>query len=341
MKLSDFDYHLPKELIAQYPLPQRDEARLLVLDRVKGTIQHSVFKDILYYLEKNDLLVLNDTKVLPSRLFGNRISGGRVEVFLVNRKSGSTFSAMIKPSRVRPGEKIIFNGGKLFAEVCAKNEVVFNTGNIDDIYKLGVMPLPPYIKREAELCDNIYYQTVYARKEGAVASPTAGLHFTEELIEKIKEYGATFAHVTLHVGPGTFKPVKVEDVTAHKMDPEYFEIPGDCAQKLDEAKKEKKRIIAVGTTSLRAIESYASGVSSGYTDLFIYPGYKFKSADSLLTNFHLPKTTLFMLVCAFCAAGASATHCGGAGIELAKKAYQEAIDKKYRFYSYGDAMLIL
>jgi len=207
--------------------------------------------------------------------------------------------------------------------------VTFNTGHVEDVYGLGVMPLPPYIKRAAEGCDNIYYQTVYAKKEGAVASPTAGLHFTDELMEKIKKYGADFTNVTLHVGPGTFKPVKAEDITKHEMEPEYFQIPKDAAERIDGAKKEKKRLIAVGTTSLRALESYASGIRKGYTDLFIYPGYKFKLSNCLLTNFHLPKTTLFMLVCAF------------AGEKITKKAYQEAIDKRYRFYSYGDAMLIL
>jgi S-adenosylmethionine:tRNA ribosyltransferase-isomerase len=334
MKLSDFDYCLPKELIAQYPLPQRDEARVLVIERAKGTIEHSVFKEVLYYLKKGDLLVLNDTKVIPCRLFGKRRTGGKAEVFLVSRKRGSAFCVMIRPGRVRCGEKIIFNGGKVFAEVLGKNEVAFNTDNIDDIYKLGVMPLPPYIKRTAQDSDNIYYQTVYARREGAVASPTAGLHFTDELIQKIKKSGVNFAHITLHVGLGTFRPLKSEDITKHKMEPEYFQVPPDAAKEIEKARKEKKRIIAVGTTSLRALESYANGVRKGYTDLFIYPGYKFKLTDCLLTNFHLPKTTLFMLVCAFCSAG-------GAGTELAKKAYQEAIDKKYRFYSYGDAMLII
>jgi len=329
MKLSDFDYNLPKELIAQYPLLQRDQARLLVLSREKGTIEHCVFKDLANYLKEDDLFIVNDTKVLPSRLFGKRKTGGKVEILLVNRISGSTFRAMIKPSRVKLGEKIIFDGGSIFAQISNKNEVSFNIDDIETIYKLGVMPLPPYIKRDAQGSDNIYYQTVYARNEGAIASPTAGLHFTQDLIEKIKKSGVNFANVTLHVGVGTFKPVKVEDITAHKMDPEYFDIPEESARLLNNAKNTKKRIIAVGTTSLRAIESYASGIKNGYTDLFIYPGYKFKLSNSLLTNFHLPKTTLFMLVCAF------------AGEALAKKAYQEAVDKNYRFYSYGDAMLIL
>jgi S-adenosylmethionine:tRNA ribosyltransferase-isomerase len=329
MRLSDFDYHLPKELIAQYPLIQRDEARLMVLDRADQTFEHGVFKSIQHYLKRNDLLVLNDTKVLPCRLFGKRATGGKVEVFLVDRKPHSTFKVMIRPGRVKQGEKIIFNGGNIYAQVKGKDEVVFNTDDISSIYGLGVMPLPPYIKREAEPSDNIYYQTVYAKNSGAVASPTAGLHFTEALMDQISENTAGFAKVTLHVGPGTFKPVKSEDITEHKMDPEYFEVSEEAAKKIEKARKDKGRIIAVGTTSLRALESYAEGQVKGFTDLFIYPGYKFKLADCLLTNFHLPKTTLFMLVCAFC------------GEKFAKDAYREAVDKGYRFYSYGDAMLIL
>ena len=329
MKLSDFDYSLPKELIAQYPLQERESARLLVLNRGKGTIQHAVFKDILKYLLEGDLLVLNDTKVLPCRLFGKRATGGRVEIFLLSNKQGRSFNAMISPGRVKIGEKIIFNGGKISAQVLGKNEVVFNTDDDSAVYGLGVMPLPPYIKRPAEPADNINYQTVYASKEGEVASPTAGLHFSERLIEKLKSSGIDFAKITLHVGLGTFKPVKAEDVTDHKMEPEYFEVPKEAVDKIESSRKEKKRIIAVGTTSLRALESYAVGASKGFTDLFIYPGYKFKITDGLLTNFHLPKTTLFMLACAF------------AGERLAKKAYAEAIAEKYRFYSYGDAMLII
>ncbi len=329
LKLSDFDYYLPKELIAQYPLLVRDAARLLVLNRKKQTIEHRLFHGILDYLNKNDLIVLNDTKVLPCRLIGKRSTGGRVEILLLNRKGGFNFNAMIKPSRLNLGEKIIFNGGETFAEVTSKNEVTFNVDNLDTIYNLGSMPLPPYIKRDSEDIDNIYYQTVYASREGAIASPTAGLHFTKEVLKIIEARGINFANITLHVGVGTFKPVKSEDIRQHKMESEYFRIPKDSIQAMEKTKQENARIIAVGTTSLRTLETFANGVAEGFTDLFVYPGYKFKLADCLLTNFHLPKTTLFMLVCAF------------AGEAFAKKAYQEAIDKKYRFYSYGDAMLIV
>ena len=329
LKLSDFDYILPKELIAQYPLKERDNARLFVLQRSKEAIEHCLFKDIKDYLKKDDLLVLNNTKVLPSRIFGRRLTGGRVEILLLKRKGNSTFSALLKPGRLKIGEKIIFNGGKTFAKITAKNEVAFNIRDAGSIYKLGVMPLPPYIKREAQELDNEYYQTIYAKEEGAIASPTAGLHFTKDLIKGLEESGVNTAYVTLHVGLGTFKPVKAEDITSHKMEPEYFNIPEGALKKIEEAKRKNNRIFAVGTTSLRALESYASGIKKCETDLFIYPGYKFKLTDCLLTNFHLPKTTLFMLVCAFC------------GENLAKKAYLEAIEKKYRFYSYGDAMLIL
>lgn len=329
MKLSDFDYYLPKELIAQYPLMDRDNARLLVLDLKKRTIKHRIFRDISEYLKKDDLIVLNNTKVLPCRLIGSRITGGKVEVLLVNKKDGLSFNALIKPSRVKLGEKIIFNGNKSYGTVSAKNEITFSFKDIESVYKLGTMPLPPYIKREAQDLDSIYYQTVYAKEEGAIASPTAGLHFTENLIAGLKSLGVHITYVTLHVGIGTFKPVKEEDVAKHKMDPEYFIIPKPSINEIEKTRNNKARIIAVGTTSLRALETYASGVNEGYTDLFVYPGYKFKITDCLLTNFHLPRTTLFMLVCAF------------AGEEQAKKAYQEAIEKKYGFYSYGDAMLIM
>ncbi|MCK9604249.1 MAG: tRNA preQ1(34) S-adenosylmethionine ribosyltransferase-isomerase QueA [Candidatus Omnitrophica bacterium] len=330
MKLSDFDYDLPKELIAQYPLKERDNARLLVLKRQSGSIEHRVFKDIADYFKAGDLFVLNDTKVLPSRLKGFRASGGKVEVLLLNRKEGLTFTALMKPGRLKINEKIIFDGGSVSATIDSKNEITFAAPDIESIYKLGAMPLPPYIKREVEESDNIYYQTVYASKEGAVASPTAGLHFTQALLEKINQQGVNFSYLTLHVGHGTFKPVKIDDITRHKMEPEYFQIPESTINAVEETKAKDKRVIGVGTTTLRTLESYAAtGSKAGQTDLFIYPGYKFKAVDSLLTNFHLPRTTLFMLVCAF------------AGIELARYAYREAIDKKYRFYSYGDAMLIV
>lgn len=329
LKLSNFDYDLPKELIAQYPLKERDNARLLVLNRAQGSIEHRIFKDVIDYFNDTDLLILNDTKVLPSRLIGKRLSGGRVEILLLKRKNNSIFEALIKPSRVKVNEKIIFNGGEISAEIISKNEVGFNVDNPDAVYELGVMPLPPYIKRESEELDNMYYQTIYAREAGAVASPTAGLHFTEELLKKIKSSNTNIAYLTLHVGIGTFKPVKAEDITQHKMEAEYFNIPKDTQDLLKQTRNKKGRVIAVGTTSLRALESYASGFEKGNTDIFIYPGYQFKAVDCILTNFHLPRTTLFMLVSAF------------AGDKLIKKAYKEAVDKKYRFYSYGDAMLIL
>jgi S-adenosylmethionine:tRNA ribosyltransferase-isomerase len=330
MKLSDFDYQLPKELIAQYPLPERDSARLLVVDRGSGKIEHKIFKDITGYFKKNDLLVLNDTKVLNCRLKGKRKSGGKVEVFLLKPKEGLIFEAMIKPARLRVDEKIIFPGSPITAEIIGRNEVKFNANSVEEVYSLGVIPLPPYIKREAEEQDARYYQTVYARENGSVASPTAGLHFTPELLSRIQQAGTEIAYVTLHVGHATFKPVSAEDITQHKMGSEVFTISEEAQEKLSRSKQEGAgRVIAVGTTSCRTLETYASGKTKGSTDLFIYPGYKFQLVNGLLTNFHLPKTTLFMLVCAFC------------GEDLAKKAYAEAIKENYRFYSYGDAMLIL
>lgn len=329
LKLSDFDYILPKELIAQHPLTERDTARLLVLNRKDGKIEHHIFKDIADYLHKDDLLILNDTKVLPGRLKGRRLTGGKVDILLLNQKSDLIFDALIKPNRVKLKEKIIFNSAKFYAEVTAKNEITFLAPDINAIYNLGMMPLPPYIKREPERLDSIYYQTVYARCKGAIAAPTAGLHFTKDLIKKISSKGIDIAYLTLHIGYTTFRPVKTEDVTKHNMEPEYFQIPNLAIKMIKKTHAQRGRIIAVGTTSLRALETYGSGIRQGYTDLFIYPGYKFKLADCLLTNFHLPRTTLFILVCAF------------AGKKLIKEAYQEAIVQKYRFYSYGDAMLII
>ncbi|MDP3731952.1 MAG: tRNA preQ1(34) S-adenosylmethionine ribosyltransferase-isomerase QueA [Candidatus Omnitrophota bacterium] len=329
MKLSEFDYPLPKELIAQYPLKERDTARLLVLDRKHNTIEHRLFKNIIDYFQPADLLVLNNTKVLTSRLIGSRATGGKVELLLLRQKTGLTFDALIRPGRIKLKEKIIFNGGKTFCEVTAKNEISFSADDTEAIYNLGVMPLPPYIKRDSEDLDSIYYQTVYAQELGSIASPTAGLHFTEELITKIKSAGLNITYITLHIGYSTFKPVKSEDITEHKMEKEYFQITKEAQSHIKEAHLKKGRIFAVGTTTCRSLETYALGNKDGYTDLFIYPGYKFKMTDCLLTNFHLPRTTLFMLACAF------------AGEKLIKKAYQEAIDKKYRFYSYGDAMLII
>lgn len=357
MKLSDFDYNLPKELIAQYPLKERDSARLMVLSRENKGINYTVFRNITDYLRKGDLLVLNNTKVLPARLFGARQTGGKVEILLLNKKNGLIFNVLIKPNRVKLNEKIIFNNignyiaphpsplpfgervkgegnflddGRFYAVVSGKNEVTFSADNEEEIYKYGVMPLPPYIKRQAQDEDNIFYQTVYASCDGSIAAPTAGLHFTDGLISKIKSRGANIAYVTLHVGLGTFKPVKADDISRHRMEAEYFFLPDDTLRFMNDTRLSGGRVIAVGTTSLRVLETYAlKGIKAGETDLFIYPGYKFKIADCLLTNFHLPCSTLFMLTCAF------------GGEELVKKAYQQAIKEKYRFYSYGDAMLIV
>jgi S-adenosylmethionine:tRNA ribosyltransferase-isomerase len=329
LRLSDFDYELPTELIAQYPLEKRDLAKLMVLSRKKETITHSIFKNISDYLRRGDLLVLNDTKVLSSRLKGSRLTGGKVEVLLLRRKNNSTFQALIKPARIKVHEKIVFNGGELLGEITAKNEIKFAVNDSASVYKHGRMPLPPYIKRPPEDLDNTYYQTVYARNEGAIASPTAGLHFTWELISKIRSNGIDIADLTLHINYPTFKPVKQENIKDHKMEGEYFSIGEQTVDLIGKARLTGSRIIAVGTTSCRALETYASGVRQGYTDLFIYPGYEFKMVDCLLTNFHLPRTTLFMLVCAF------------AGRDFVYRAYQQAIAHRYRFYSYGDAMLII
>lgn len=334
MKLSDFDYNLPKELIAQYPPSERGASRLLVLDRKNKSIVHKKFSQILEYFNPQDLLVLNNTKVLPARVFGIREKTGAKIEFLLIKKEGGTFSVMAKPAKkFQIGEKIIFgeNNGALYAKIVDKNKIAFERGNPDEIYKLGTMPLPPYIKRNSEGLDFERYQTVFAKTPGSIAAPTAGLHFTKELLEKIRDKGIESVYVTLHVGTGTFKPVKVEDVVKHKMEPEYFAVSGETMEKIAQARKNGGRIFAVGSTSCRVLEGMGDLPISrhGYTDLFIYPGYKFKAVECLLTNFHLPKSTLFMLVCAF------------AGRELIMRACQEAIEEKYRFYSYGDAMLIV
>lgn len=330
LKLAEFDYPLPKELIAQFPLEKRQEARLLVLDRQAQTIQHKIFKEIGWYLKKNDLLVLNDTKVLLCRLMGKKTTGGRVEILLTHRLDGGRFSCLVQPSRTKVGEKIIFANGQITGVLSGRGQIKFTQQDADRIYEFGIVPLPPYIKREPEDLDKVYYQTVYAKHEGALASPTAGLHFTPESLQELKASGINLAYVTLHVGLGTFRPVKCENILEHKMEAESFQVPPSTVEALEKAKKDGARIIAVGTTSLRTLETYAdTGRKEGSTDLFIYPGYKFKLVDALLTNFHLPMTTLFMLVCAF------------GGKEFMHKAYREAVEQKYRFYSYGDAMLII
>ena len=329
LKLTEFDYPLPKELIAQYPLKKREEARLLIVNRKNRQINHGVFKDIIGFFRKNDLLVLNDTKVLHCRLMGKKITGGRIEILLVRRINGTTFSCLVQPSRTKVGEKIIFALGSITGILSSRGQISFKQSVADAIYNFGIVPLPPYIKRPPEDLDAVYYQTVYAKNEGALASPTAGLHFTQESLKQIFDAGVNLAYVTLHVGLGTFRPVKCENITEHKMESEYFLVPDATIEALARVRVDQGRIIAVGTTSLRALETYASGRKEGNTDLFICPGYKFALVDCLLTNFHLPMTTLLMLVYAF------------GGKELMMKAYQEAIDNKYRFYSYGDAMLII
>jgi S-adenosylmethionine:tRNA ribosyltransferase-isomerase len=335
MNITELDYYLPKELIAQHPLQERDEARLLVLDRSTGTIAHRVFRDIGEYFSAGDLLVLNDTKVLSCRFAGRRSSGGKVEVLLLRRinSSGDTlvFNALLKPGRLRLNEEVTLgsNGRALQCRVTGKDEVTFSGLDEKTIYSLGQIPLPPYIKREPDETDRRYYQTVYACRDGSVASPTAGLHFTETLLERLREKGVGTAYVTLHVGHATFKPIKCEDITAHPMGEEAFSIGDQTIACIGSTRQNNGKICAVGTTSCRTLETFARGKKEGQTGLFIYPGFPFALTGRLLTNFHLPRTTLFALVCAF------------AGVELAHKAYQEAVAQQYRFYSYGDAMLIL
>jgi S-adenosylmethionine:tRNA ribosyltransferase-isomerase len=342
MKLSLFDYDLPEELIAQYPLPKREESRLMVLDRKSRSITHSQFRFIGEFLSPNDLLVLNDTKVIPARLVGKKCgTGAKIELFLVAEKERDIWEALIKPGkRVKNGTVIEFGDGILKAQVLAKLETgiyivrLKYQGRLFEILsQVGQTPLPPYIKRQPEPIDKIRYQNVYAAKDGAVAAPTAGLHFTQELLDFLQQKGIGVTKLTLHVGLGTFQPVKAEEVETHKMHAEYFEISEEAAEKVNLCKQKGGRIVAVGTTSVRTLETVADNgkvVSQiGFTDLFIYPGYQFKIVDALITNFHLPKSTLLMLVSTFTSR------------EFVLEAYQEAIKQKYRFYSYGDAMLIL
>jgi len=358
MKLSDFDYNLPKNLIAQYPAEKRDGSRLLVLHRATGRIEHRIFRDIIEYLDPGDLLVLNNTKVLPARLVGKKETGGKVEALVLGIAHSAKgmahrdeYEVLLKPTRgSKVGTKIIFGDGELKAEVArienGRRFLKFDcNGSLEKMLeRLGEMPLPPYIKRVGVGLPDPYadadrYQTIYASKKGAVAAPTAGLHFTKKLLADISRKGIGVEYVTLHVGYGTFKPVSAEDIKEHKMEKEYFEIEDDV---IDKIKNKKGRMIAVGTTSARVLESFFSegrgrsrpSPTAGWTDLFIYPGYRFKAVDCLLTNFHLPKTTLLMLVSAFCGVG------DGRDRPLLFKAYKEAIKEGYRFYSYGDAMLI-
>jgi S-adenosylmethionine:tRNA ribosyltransferase-isomerase len=336
MKLNDFSYDLPKELIAQRPLKRRDGSRLMVVDRAERSIRDGVFRDIKRYLHRGDCLVMNDTRVVPARLYGRRKTGGKVEIFLLETDSGSP-RALVRPSKkIREGEVIDLESG-IKATVMGPSgagRLVKFDAPLEDVLKSGHIPLPPYIEREDEPGDRGDYQTVYARSEGATASPTAGLHFTEQLLSSIREKGVNIAYVTLHTSYGTFAPVKVEDIEEHSMHEEYYELTPEAAAKINTSAAEGGRIFAVGTTSTRVLETRAGedrmvSPGVGRTNLFIYPGYKFRIVDSMITNFHLPESTLIMLVSAL------------AGRELVLKAYEKAIKEKFRFFSYGDAMLIV
>ena len=339
MKVSEFNYELPEELIAQTPLEKRDESRLMVLNAKKQTIEHKIFKDIINYLEPGDCLVRNNTKVIPARIYGKKETGAHVEFLLLNNIEGDIWETIVRPgNKLHIGTKVIFGDGILKAEIL--DVMPGGTRKVKFIYKgifneildkIGLMPLPPYIHEE--LKDNERYQTVYAKYEGSAAAPTAGLHFTPELLEEIEKKGVKIANVTLHVGIGTFRPVKEETVEAHEMHTEHYYIKKEDADKINETKKNGKRVIAVGTTSCRVLETIANedGLvkeTEGDTSIFIYPGYNFKCIDGLITNFHLPQSTLLMLVSAFI------------GKDYIMRAYNEAVKQKYRFFSFGDAMFL-
>ena len=339
MKTSDFNYDLPEELIAQTPLARRDGSRLMHLDRETGAVEHRHFFDLPEYLRPGDCLVLNDSRVLPARLIGKRETGGAVEVLLLRDRGEGVWECLTRPGRkTQPGTKLSFGEGELSATVVDAIEdgnklIKFHYEGIflEVLERLGKMPLPPYIKTELE--DQERYQTVYSREVGSAAAPTAGLHFTPELLEKIAAMGVKVCYLTLHVGLGTFRPVKADNIEDHEMHSEYCIVPDETAKAVTETKKAGGRIVCVGTTSCRTIESFANDdgtldPKSGWTDIFIYPGYRFKCMDALVTNFHLPESTLIMLVSAF------------AGREHVLAAYEEAVRERYRFFSFGDAMFI-
>ncbi len=349
MKLSEFSFDLPEELVAEYPSENRDEARLMVIHRSTGKIEHKLFKDVLSYFDEGDVMIRNNTRVFPARMYGNKEkTGAKIEVFLLrelNRES-LLWDVLVDPARkIRIGNKLYFGeDDSLVAEVIDNTTSRGRTlrflfdGPYEDfkakITELGETPLPKYIKREVEASDEERYQTIFAKEEGAVAAPTAGLHFSRELLKRLELKGINFAEVTLHVGLGTFRSVEVEDLTKHKMDSEQVIISEEAVQIVNEAKRNKKRVCAIGTTSMRSIETSVSTDGmlkpfDGWTNKFIFPPYEFSIADSLITNFHTPLSTLLMMISAFC------------GHELMIQAYQEAIKEKYRFYSYGDAMLII
>lgn len=340
MKTSDFNYDLPQELIAQTPLERRDGSRLMTLNRETGEISHRHFFDLPEFLKPGDTLVLNDSRVLPARLYGKRNpTGGAVELLLLKEHTDGSWECLARPGRkLKPGEEVIFGDGELTATILedlgeGKKRVAFHYEGIflEVLERLGKMPLPPYIKEE--LSNGERYQTVYSKVVGSAAAPTAGLHFTPELLEIIKGMGVNIAYVTLHVGLGTFRPVAVEDVQSHHMHSEFCMISAETAEILNNTRKNGGRIVCVGTTSCRTLESFANEdgtfvEKSGWTEIFIYPGYRFKAMDALVTNFHLPESTLLMLVSAF------------AGKEHVMAAYEEAVKEKYRFFSFGDAMFI-
>lgn len=342
LKVDLFDFHLPEELIAQTPLKNRSDSRLMVLNKVTGDVTHNIFKNITEYLKPGDCLVLNDTKVLPARLFGVKAgTGANIEVLLLKQTENDQWETLVKPAkRVKKGAEIIFGDGKLKA-VCIEEKdhggriLEFHYEGIfyEVLDSLGKMPLPPYIKEQLD--DQERYQTVYAKERGSAAAPTAGLHFTEELLEEIKGMGVHIAFITLHVGLGTFRPVSVEDVNEHDMHAEFYQVSEETAALINKVRNDGGRVISVGTTSTRTLETIATDhdgqmvSTSGWTDIFIYPGYIFKGIDGMITNFHLPKSTLIMLISAL------------AGREHVLKAYEMAVNEQYRFFSFGDAMLII
>lgn len=340
MKTTDFDYKLPEELIAQTPIEKRDHSRLLILDKKTGDMEHKYFNDIVDYLNENDVLVLNDTKVIPARLYGTKeATNAFIEILMLKEIAKDNWECLVKPAkRIHVGDIITFGDRRLKVKCITEKEegirvfkLLYKGILLEILESLGEMPLPPYIHEK--LKDPNRYQTVYAKNYGSAAAPTAGLHFTEELLEKIKAKNVTIVYITLHVGLGTFRPVNVEDVKKHQMHSEFYQMSKEAATILNQAKKEKKRIISVGTTSTRTLETVMGKYHefkecSGWTDIFIYPGYQFQAVDALITNFHLPKSTLIMLVSAF------------SSRENILNAYEEAVKREYRFFSFGDSMFI-
>lgn len=341
MNLSDFDYHLPPGLIAQDPAPQRDGSRLMVLHRDNGLVEHRFFQDLISYLQPGDALVINETRVIPARLIGHKVeTGAQIEVLLLRRLDHGRWETLVRPGRrAGPGTRLVFGAGELTGQVMDKTDaggrvVAFNSARPFDevLAELGKMPLPPYIKKYPD--DPQRYQTIYARQEGSAAAPTAGLHFTAELLRRIEAKGVQIVRVLLHVGLGTFRPVKVEDITKHHMHAEYYEITPAAARAVNTVRKQGGRVFAVGTTTTRCLETAAQETGeiapgAGWTEIFIYPGYCFQAVDGLVTNFHLPRSTLLMMISAF------------AGREKVLAAYRTAVEAGYRFFSFGDAMLIL